>query len=79
MAASLTKPMKLTKLVATSCGAAELFELVEEALDEVALFGETGVVGALELAISLRDDGFGSPFSVILSHRFNSVRFSQDC
>ena len=33
-------------------------------LDEVALFVEIGVVGALELAISLRrDDGFGSRFS----------------
>ena len=34
----------------------ELFELVEEALDDVALLVEIGVVGTLHLAVSFRRD-----------------------
>ena len=38
-----------------------MFELVEEALDEIALLVEVGVIGALDLAIAFwRDDGFGA-------------------
>ena len=42
----------------------ELFELIEEALDDVALLVEIGVVGPLHLAISFRwDDGLGAGLS----------------
>ena len=45
------------QLIISGCDASELFELVEEALDEIALLVEVDVVGALNLAIALgRDD-----------------------
>ena len=46
------------QLVISGGDATELFELVEEALDDVALLVEVGVVGTLDLAVSFRrDDG----------------------
>lgn len=48
-----------------------MFELVEETLDEVALFVEFGVIGTLDLAVSLggNDDlspGFGDPVDEVV-------------
>jgi hypothetical protein len=52
--------------------APELFELVKEAFDEVALLVEIDVVGALEAAISLgRDDDLASGCA-ILSQRWSA-------
>lgn len=46
------------QLVVSRGDAAELFELVEEALDDIALFIEIDVVGTPDLAVSFwRDDG----------------------
>ena len=46
------------QLVVSRGDAAELFELVKEALDDVALFIEVDVVGTLDFAVSFwRDDG----------------------
>ncbi len=42
----------MKEFVVSGCDAAELFELVEEEFDEVALFIEIDVARALELAIS---------------------------
>lgn len=48
-----------------------MFEFVEETLDEVALFVEFGVIGTLDLAVSLggNDDlspGFGDPVDEVV-------------
>ena len=49
------------QLVVWGGDTAELFELVEEALDDVALLVEVYIVGTLEFAISFwRDDGLGT-------------------
>jgi hypothetical protein len=49
------------QLVVSGGDAAELFELVEEALDDVAFFVEVNVVGTLDLAVSFwRDDDLGA-------------------
>jgi hypothetical protein len=48
----------------------ELFKLIEEALDDIALLVEIYVVGTLELAVSFRrNDGFGA----VLGDRFDEV------
>ena len=54
------------QLVVSGGDTAELFELVEEALDDVALLVEVDVVGTLDLAVSFRRDdglraGLGDP------------------
>jgi hypothetical protein len=54
------------QLVVSGGDTAELFELVEEALDDVALLVEIDVVGTLDLAVSFRRDddlcaGLGHP------------------
>jgi hypothetical protein len=49
------------QLVVSGGDAAELFELVEEALDDVALLVGVYIVGTLDLAVSFRrDDGLGA-------------------
>jgi hypothetical protein len=49
------------QLVVSGSDAAELFELVEEAFDDVAFFVEVDVVGTLDLAVSFwRDDDLGA-------------------
>ena len=54
IAASLTKPMKLaSSLSYRVANAAELFELVEEALDDVALLVEVGVVATFDDPVAL--------------------------
>jgi hypothetical protein len=52
------------QLVVSGCDAAELFELVEEALNDVALLVELGVVRPLERPVPLgRNDGLADAFS----------------
>ena len=53
-----------------ACGdAAELLELVEEALNDVALLIEFGVIGTLERAVPLGRNNRRPPLSAILSHK----------
>lgn len=68
------------ELVVSSCDAAELFELVEEALDDVALFVEIGVIGALDRTVSLgRDDDFGPAFGNLLAETIGVITLVADC
>jgi hypothetical protein len=69
IAASLTKPMKFSRSLSYSVAdAAELLELVEEALDDVALLVDSGVVGTLERAVSLgRNDKLANAFSDLVA------------
>ena len=67
------------ELVVSGCDATELFELVEEALDDVALFVEISVVGALDVAVSLgRDDDFGPAFSNLLAETIGVITLVAD-
>jgi len=60
----------LQELVVSGCDAAELFELVEEALDAISFLVQIGVVGALDLAVAFGwDDDLGSLFL----HLFNEM------
>jgi hypothetical protein len=56
-----------------------LLELVEEALDDVALLIEIAVVGALELAVPLgRDDDLGSGFGDLIAQMIGVVALIAD-
>ena len=75
MAASLTKPMKLTSSL--SYGVA--IRRKEEALDDIALHIEIDVVGALDLAVSLgRDDDLGSGFGDLLAQMIGVIALVAD-
>jgi hypothetical protein len=53
----------LEQLVVSGCNASELLEVVEEALDTVALLVEIGVVGSLDFTVALgRNDDLGAAF-----------------
>jgi len=56
-----------------------LLELVEEALDDVALLIEIAVVGALDLAVPLgRDDDLGSSFGDLIAQMIGVVALIAD-
>jgi hypothetical protein len=61
--------MKFSRSLSYSVAdAAELLELVEEALDDVALLVDSGVVGTLERAVSLgRNDKLANAFSDLVA------------
>ena len=66
------EPHEVGEELIVSCrDAAELFELVEEALDDVALFVKLGVIATFDRSISLgrNDDlaaGFGDPVAEVI-------------
>ena len=56
-----------------------MLELVEEALDDVALLIEIAVVGALDLAVPLgRDDDLGSGFGDLIAQMIGVVALIAD-
>ena len=67
------------QLVVAGCDAAELFELVEEALDDVALLVEFGVIGTLERAVPLgRNDRLAAAFSDLVAQVIGVVALVGD-
>jgi hypothetical protein len=81
IAASLTKSHEVDEqLVVSRSDASELFELVEEALDDVALFIEVGVVEPLNLAVSFRrDDGLCADLGNPVDDMVGIIAFVGDC
>ena len=64
-----------------SCGdASEVFELVEESLDDVALLVERGVISAFGFPVSLgRNDDLGAIFGDPIAQMVGVVSFVCDC
>src|SRR6202034_1858219 len=68
------------QLVVAGGGAAELLELVEEALNDVALLVELGVIGTLECAVPLgRNDRLAAAFSDLGAQMIGVVALVGDC
>lgn len=64
----------------SGCDAAELFELAEEALDDVALLVEMGVVRALIFPVSLRwNDDCGLPLDNLVDEMIGVIAFVGNC
>jgi hypothetical protein len=57
----------------SGCDAAERFELVEEALNDVALLVELGVVRPLERPVPLGRDDEPAAALAILSHKWSAL------
>ena len=67
------------ELVVSGSDTTELFELVEEALDDVAFFVEVDVVGTLDLAVSFwRDDDLGAGLGDLVDEMVGIVAFVGD-
>jgi hypothetical protein len=67
------------QLVISCCDTPELLELIEKALDEIALFIEINVIGTLDFAVAFgRDDDFAFACGNLLMQVIGIVAFVGD-